>query len=298
MDYDLWCGPARKLPIFRDTNLAAPRTATYLLCGSPQVGSSTACSNLLGTITTPLFTGARPNPSFGYMTIADSVVNSWYNGFVLQAKKRFSHGLQLQASLTISKAQDNGQNSQTFSTSNQPLNSLNLRQDYALSDFDQRRRFTMSGYYVPPFSRIQNRYLRAALDGFQLSGILALYDGRPYSGSVSGNPSPAGTTSGLLGMNGSARLPWMGRNTYTSPGGATLDARLAREFRVGERARLQLIAEGFNVLNRRLVTRINTTAYNIRTLTLFPRTDFQTPSETGSNLVRERQYQLGARFVF
>ena len=204
----------------------------------------------------------------------------------------------LQASLTISKAQDNGQNSQTFSTSNQPLNSTNLRQDYALSDFDQRKRFTVSGYYVPPFDRIQNRYLRGALNGFQLSGILAAYDGRPYNATVSGNPSPSGTTSGLLGMGGSSRLPWVGRNTYTNPGSVTLDARLAREFRITERARLQLIAEGFNVLNRVIVTGINTTAYNIRTATLFPRTDFQTISATSTNLVRERQLQLGARFQF
>jgi hypothetical protein len=288
----------QRLPIFRDTNLATPTTATYTICGSPQVGSSTACSNVAGLVAVPFYTGARPNPSFGYMTIADSVINSWYNGFVLQAKKRFSHGLQLQASLTVSKAQDNGQNSQTFSTSNQPLNATNLRQDYALSDFDQRKRFTMSGYYVPPFSRLQNRYLRAALDGFQLSGILAAYDGRPYNATVSGNPSPSGTTSGLLGMGGSSRLPWLGRNTFTNPGAVTLDARLAREFRIKERARLQLIAEGFNVLNRVIVTGINTTAYNIRTLTLFPRTDFQSISATSTNLVRERQYQLGARFVF
>jgi hypothetical protein len=262
------------------------------------VGSSTTCSNIAGYVATPFYTGARPNTNFGYMTVADSVVNSWYNGFVLQAKKRFSRGVQLQASLTISKAQDNGQNSQTFSASNQPLNAANLRQDYALSDFDQRRRFTMSGYYVPPFDRIQNRVLRGALNGFQLSGILALYDGRPYSGTVSGNPTPSGTTSGLLGMGGSSRMPWVGRNIYTSPGGATLDARLAREFRFKERFRLQLIAEGFNVLNRLMITRLNTTAYNIRNTVLFPRTDFATMSEAGSNLVRERQYQLGARFQF
>jgi hypothetical protein len=180
------------------------------------------------------------------------------------------------------------------------LNATNLRQDYALSDFDQRKRFTMSGYYVPPFSRIQNRYLRNALDGFQLSAILALYDGRPFSGSLSGNPTPAGTTSGPLGMGGSSRMFWVGRNVYTSPGGATLDARLAREFRIKERMRLQLIAESFNVLNRLIISRINTTAYSVGsgTTVLFPRTDFKTMSEAGSNLVRERQYQLGARFQF
>ncbi len=288
----------QRLPIFRDTNLPPQTTATYILCGSPQVGSSTACSNILGTVSVPFFTGSRANTSYGYMTIADSVINTWYNGFVLQLRKRFSQGVQLQASYTYSKAQDNGQSSQTMTSSNQPLNTTNLRQDYALSDLDQRNRFTMSGYYVPPFHRITNRTLRTVLDGFQFSGILSLYDGRPYSGSVSGSPSPAGRAAGLLGLGGSSRVPWVGRNTFTNPGGATVDARVAREFAFSERMRLQLIFEGFNVLNRINVTGITTTQYNIRTLTLFPRTDFQSVSATGTNLTRERQYQAGARFVF
>ena len=77
-----------------------------------------------------------------------------------------------------------------------------------------------------------------------------------------------------------------------------MDFRLAREFKFRERFRWQLIAEGFNMLNRINITGINTTQYNIRTSTLFPRTDWQTLSSTGTNLVRERQYQLGTRFTF
>lgn len=62
--------------------------------------------------------------------------------------------------------------------------------------------------------------------------------------------------------------------------------------------RLQLIFEAFNVTNRVQITGINTTQFNIRSTTLFPRTDFQTISAAGTNLVRERQLQLGARFSF
>ena len=234
------------------------------------------------------------------MTVVDSVVNSWYNGFVLQAKQRFSHGFQLQASLTISKAQDNGQSSQTFSTSNQSVNPFNLRQDYALSDFDQRKRFTLSGSWQLPFGGITSRPLHAVLNGFQLSGVLALFDGRPYSGIISGSPTPKGTLSGIVGASAgsTSRVPFVGRNTFTNPGGATLDARLAREFRITERMRFQLMLEGFNILNRINITGINTTQYNISATTLFPRTDWQTVSATGTNLIRERQYQIGARFSF
>ncbi len=288
----------QRLPVFRDTNLPAPTTRTYTVCGSPQVGSSTSCSNVVNTFTVPFFTGARPNANYGYMTVADSVINSWYNGFVLQARHRFAHGFQMQASLTISKAQDNGQSLITFTSSNQPLNPLNLRQDYALSNLDQRKRFTASAYWIPPFTRISNPVVKSILDGFQLSGIVTLFDGRPYDGTVSGSPSPAGTASGLLGVGGSSRVPFRGRNVFTGPGGATVDSRLAREFRIKERMRLQFIAEAFNLFNRNNVTSITTTEYNIRSTVLFPRTDFRAVSATGTNLMRERQLQLGARLVF
>jgi hypothetical protein len=290
----------QRLPFFRDTNLNSPGTAAYTVCADLQVGSSTACSNVAQVVAAPFYSGARPNTSFAAITIAESVVNTWYNGFVLQAKKRFSHGFQLQASLTISKAQDNGQSSQTFSTSNQSVNPFNLRQEYALSSFDQRKRFTLSSSWQLPFGGIESRPLRAALNGFQLSGILGLFDGRPYSGTISGSPTPAGTMYGITGAypTSTSRVPFVGRNTFTNPGGATLDARLAREFKLSERMRFQLMFEGFNVLNRLNITGLNTIQYNVRTTTLFPRTDWQTIYETGTNLFRERQYQIGARFSF
>lgn len=289
----------QRLPLFRDTNLfPTSQQATYTVCGSPQVGTSTSCGNVAQTFTVPFFSGARPNGDFGFLTAAESVVNTWYHGFVVQAKQRFSHGFQLQAAFTVSKAQDDDQNSQTFSANNQPLNPFNVRQDYSLSDFDQRKRFTASAFWQPPFSFIGSKSLRRALDGFQFSGILVLADGRPFSPTISGNPTPSGVSSGILGAGGSARVPFLGRNVYTNPGLATLDMRLAREIKFSERVRWQLIAEAFNVLNRVNITGINTAQYNIRGSVLFPRTDFQSIATTGTNIVRERQLQLGTRFTF
>ena len=289
----------QRMPMFRDTNLFAPSgTATYTVCADPQVGSSTACSNVERTFTVPFFSGPRPNTNFGYMTAIESVVNTWYHGLVLQAKQRFAHGFQLQAALTISKAIDFDQNSVTFTASNSPLNPYDVRRDKSLSDYDQRKRFTMSGLWQPPAERIGFKPLRVFLDGFQFSGIVTLADGRPYSGTMSGNPTPAGTFSGLLGAGGSSRVPFVGRNTYTNPGMATVDARIAREIRLSERFRWQLMAEAFNLANRVNITGINTTQYNVRGAMLFPRTDFQGISATGTNIVRERQIQLGTRFIF
>jgi len=177
-----------KLPMFRDINLFPPSQATYSVCGSVQVGSSTACSNVVQTFTVPFFTGARPNPNYGQMTVVESTVNSWYHGLVLQAKQRFSHGFQMQAAFTFSKAIDNGQTSTTFTAANVPLYPYNIAQDKSLSDFDQRKRFTVSALWQPSFSWIDSKPLRAVFEGFQFSGILALADGRPYSGSTNGKP--------------------------------------------------------------------------------------------------------------
>jgi hypothetical protein len=287
----------QRMPIFIDTNLFPPGSATYTVCASPQSGTSTACSNVERTFTVPFFSGSRPNPNYGFMTSAQSVVNTWYNGAVLQAKKRFSHGFQLQASLTISKAQDNNQTSITFSSTNVPINPMNLRQDYALSDFDQRKRFTMSAVWELPTHNIKSTTVRRLVHGFQLSGILLLADGRPFSPSTTGNPSPNGVFGGLLGDGGS-RLPYIGRNTYTLPGANSIDLRIAREIKFSERVRWQLIAEGFNVANRVQVTSIVTTQYGVAGSTLFPRADFRSVSAAGTNLFRERQFQLGTRLTF
>jgi hypothetical protein len=289
----------QRMPVFRDTNLfPQSQTATYTVCATPQVGSSTACSNVDRTFAVPFFSGARPNTNYGYLTIAESVVNTWYHGLVLQARQRFSHGIQLQAALTVSKAQDNGQSSQTFSSNNQPLNTFNLRQDYALSDFDQRKRFTMSAVWQPSLGGVNSRAVRGIFGGFQLSGILTLADGKPYSGGTSGNPTPAGILGGLIGVGGSGRVPFVGRNTFTGPGAVNVDVRLAREFKFTERFRWQLIVEGFNIVNRVHITGINGTQYNVRGAVLFPNPAFQSISSTGTNLFRERQYQLGTRFSF
>ena len=61
------------------------------------------------SLTTPIFTGARPNPNFGRISTVSDVVESNYNGLVLQLNRRLTKGLQFQASYTEARATDNGQ---------------------------------------------------------------------------------------------------------------------------------------------------------------------------------------------
>ena len=288
----------QRMPVYLDTNLPLPGTATFTVCGVAQVGSATTCASPVGTYVSPFITGTRPNPNFGFMTDVTSAVNTWYNGLVVQMKHRFSHGFQMNAGFTWSKAQDDDQNSQTFTTSESASNPYNLKNDYSLSDFDQRKRFTVSGVWELPTHNIQSQSLRRVVDGFQISGILSLVDGRPYSGGTTGSPSPQGVTSGIVGVGGSSRVPWVGRNAFTGPGANSVDIRLSRDFRIKERVRWSLIAEAFNIANRYEITSIDTTQYQIGGTTLFPRASFQTRNGSGTNLFGARQIELGTRVTF
>src|SRR6516225_2622412 len=125
----------------------------------------------------------------------------------------------------------------------------------------------MSGVWELPTHNIQSKGLKRAVDGFQLSAIVALVDGRPYSGTISGNPrspSPLGTNSGPLGIGGSSRFPGVGRNIFTSPGANSVDM----------------------------------TQYVFSGITLFPQSSFGTRSASGTNLFGPRQVQLGTRITF
>ena len=68
--------------------------------------------------------------------------------------------------------------------------------------------------------------------------------------------------------------------------------------RIKERVSWQLFAEAFNLANRYEITGIVTTQYNISGRTLFPRTDFRSVNQTGTNLFGARQIQLGTRVTF
>ena len=84
----------------------------------------------------------------GAMTIQESVSNSNYNGMWLSAEKRLAKGLTFNASYTFSKSIDNNS---VGSSNPQIQNFYNIAAERALSDFDARQRFVLSGIYLLPF---------------------------------------------------------------------------------------------------------------------------------------------------
>jgi hypothetical protein len=135
-------------------------------------------------------------------------------------------------SYTLSKTIDDAGN--FFFSSVQ--DNFNIRDDRGRSDNDQRHRLVVSGSFEAPEEG--NRVLR----GFQL-GYIFTYGSRLPFNVVLGSDRNFDT-------NNNDRPVGVGRNTGRGFDFASLDLRLSRTFRLTERVDLQLLAEGFNVLNR------------------------------------------------
>ncbi len=97
---------------------------------------------------------------------------------------------------------------------------------------------------------------RGILQGWELSGILTAQSGRPYSGLLYFDLNNDG-------VYATDRTPGLGRNTFYTPATLSLDPRLARNVSVGERARLQIIVEGFNILNHANIISVNDNQYAV-----------------------------------
>ncbi len=292
----------RKLPTFYDRNLNAPTlTQTYTLVGGPFDGQ---------TLTVPAFRGSRPNTSYAQMTEIASRVKSEYNALALQANRRFSGGLQFQASYTLSKAIDTLQTSTTFTANNIPYNVFNPDGDRGRSNFDRRHKFVASAVYAPRV-KVDNAAVRAVADGWSIAPIFQFYTGLPLDAGVAGslpnanpaNPAiPNATSSGINGSGGANRLPLVPRNNFSGPDVWNVDLRLSRRFYIKEKFNVEFLGEAFNLFNRTQVTGLNSTYYSIggtaqsATLTFQPA--FGTTSEAGATLYRERQVQIGLRLQF
>ena len=282
----------RFLPYFVDTNLNNPtQTSTLTFVNGPFNGQ---------TLTVPKFTGARPNTAFTQITEIRSSVSSEYYGLTLQANRRLTNGVQFQTSYTYSKATDNGQNSQTFTTGNSPLNPFNLDDERSRSSFDVPNHFVASMVFNPDtFFGVghDSAVGKAIFGGWTIAPIVTGSSGFAYTAGTSGSISAA-TAGGLLGAGGAGRLPNTKANSFRSPHFWDVDLRVSKRFNLGEKRNLEFIAEGFNIFNKQIVSGVNTTMYSLSGTTLTYQANFGTTSSTSNFFYKERQIQLAARFSF
>lgn len=218
--------------------------------------------------------------------------HSNYHALTGRLERRFQGGFSLLSSFTFSKAITNAPQYRnaggiTGDENSPPQNSFDLAADRSLAYFNAKFRWVTSGVYDLPLGQghrlAPGGVTGAILGGWQLSGVLQLQSGYPYTIDYKGDPINIGGGSGgilvrpnyVLGPTGMPVDPnlssnqrstakWfnaaafvqpvysfgtVGRNTMTGDGLTNLDATIARSFRLSERARLQFRTEFFNLAN-------------------------------------------------
>ncbi|HYY94231.1 MAG TPA: TonB-dependent receptor [Pyrinomonadaceae bacterium] len=166
--------------------------------GTPAASAAAACAGS-GFNTAPLDvnfqTGAtaarlnsngRLNPLFGAARIRTNGATATYNGLQVRFDTRLRNDLVLNANYTFSKTIDNA--SEIFSTLGggqsvaDPQNPFDgSRGERGLSAFDQRHVFTANFIFDVPYFRDQRGFAGKLLGGYQVSGVVRLGSGRPYT---------------------------------------------------------------------------------------------------------------------
>jgi hypothetical protein len=191
--------------------------------------------------------------------------------------------------------------------------------DKGNAGFNFPQRFVLSAVWTPEVSKDSNAVIKGIVNGFSFSPIVTISSGYAFVESVSGSPraggtAPQPTSSGITGSGAAFslnRFLLVPRNSDQMPGLRNIDLRVSRQFGFRERYKLEILAEAFNLFNHQQVNGINSTAYSISgtvfnvatnsfaaKLNFNPFNNFGVPNSAGSSLYRERQIQLGLRFLF
>ena len=294
------------LPVAIDTNLlpGAPvcPTAGAAACGTTGAGANGLPTNGLpfqdwgapACAANPALCFADPTHTILQNNVYSSLATALYQGGILELKKRFSNHFTILANYTYSKAIDE---STDFNSDYSPFNATNLSADRSVSDFDQRHKVVLAGVVESPWehSRI--------FGSFQLSPIFNFNSGHPFN-------LLAGADINGDGHFTNDRPPGASRNSGLGPSYYDFDMRLTRAFKLGEKASLQLTAEGFNLANRTNYSSVNNivgaafappfNVHGIKPGTMLSDGTVVSPSTPlgFTAAFPKREIQLGARLTF
>ena len=248
---------------------------------------------------------------------------SGYHGLEVDVNHHWSKGLQFRGVYTFSKTLDDGDNLNTSVATNSPAfiaNPLNPMADYGRASFDIRHSGVIQASYDLPFGRTADSvWQKAFVANWQVSGILTLQSGLPFTPQLSYNPSNDGDTrnpvrpswnpnfAGKL-INGGPDQYFnplafiqplngtygnVGRNVLQGPSLAQFDLALAKRWTLSERTAIQFRSEFFNLFNHSNLNTPNPVVYAAATGDPSPTAGVITSTATTS-----RQVQLGLKFLW
>jgi hypothetical protein len=284
--------PAQILPTSIDSSFSTPFTNGFSIGVQQEIGKELVVTadyyhrhmnNLLGVresnISFTSRTGARtflPPFTAGAINTFGPWYKGNYNGFILAFTKRMSRRFILSGDYAYARETDNQlginslpsdsfigiaplvssvENGVLRTNASGPYVRTNGRlvqqantfvygpdRDKGPSDLSLSHTFQVNGLLELPWQ-------------IQLSGIFRAQSGFHYSRTGT-NVDPDGDGT----FNGIDLVP--GRNAFTAPNYVNLDMRFAKRFNLGERAKLQVLFEFFNIFNRQNAAAVETTTTN------------------------------------
>jgi outer membrane receptor protein involved in Fe transport len=288
----------------RDLNLGAPGpTVTYTILDS--------AGNTTGTFSTPVSIVAnRVDNRFNKILQTENGGQSWYNGLIVQVRKRMSHSFSAQLSYTWSHAIETGDQQGASNNIGWNFNNATYNGNYTFdkgtSTNDQRHRAVINWDWQPTFTHSSSAFARYFVNGWDLSSITTLASAHPVSPtmpSVSTTTFP-GITLAQTTMNGSGgwnRVPFLPIGSLDIDQIYRVDARLARSLPFTERVKAYMMFEAFNVFNTISNTSVNTQAYTVSSGGILkPTTNLGVPTASAGfpDGTNARRMQVALRVVF
>ena len=251
-----------------------PRLFSFNQAVTPAFGGFYPAGSLGG----PLFPGFGnlPAPGLGSL-LMESNSNSNYNSLQVSVNKRFSKGLQMLLSYTYSHSMDDYSGSGVSDISTTPGDLVNQRKNYATSDFDRRQRLVASYLYsLPDFYRGSSAFGKKTLNSWNLSGIVTLQSGEPFSvlgedtlfqattadlatgrtvasaiksGNVENRLNEYFDTTAFAVPSALGDFGQLGRNEIRGPKQIDTDLSIAKLFPIREGQQLEFRTEFFNLFN-------------------------------------------------
>ena len=256
--------------------------------------------------------------------------NSNYHAMQLRAEKRFSHGLDFQASYTWSKAIDDASTTESAFANTPPgarlQDAFDSSGERGAAAFDIRHNFVLSGTYELPKNSSWKGFKDKLLNGWEVTGIWTARSGFPFTvflgfdrandasiDDVAQRPDVVTGRTAASAITGDInhyidptafQLPPagfygnLGRNILIGPNLRTFDLGLFKNTMLIEKVRVQFRTEVFNLFNRANFALPDNQ-------TVFSGVDAQGNATVPNNFgaitrttTTSRQIQFGLKFIF
>jgi Carboxypeptidase regulatory-like domain len=299
---------------------AISRGATGCATGAsttPTVPCQVAGTAFFSSAAEAILDQLRPFRGYRSITIIQPRFNSNYHSFQFSAQHRFSGASQLNFAYTWSKNLTDNQTDRSTA----PQNSFDNASEWGRATLDRRHVFSASYIYELPFFKKQEGFVGKVLGGWQVSGIFVYATGIPFTVTTS-NYDPAGvgfipalvaggrpnitcnpnenapntqqqyfntacfTPNPLSSATNIPNIPGTSpRGVIFGPRTFRTDFKLTKNITFGERMKLQLFGEAFNILN---TTNFRTLSLNVTATTFGQVLTARDP----------RTLQFGFKFIF